>query len=200
MKFIVILLQMFMILNCLLANAQVSSTDPSQSDENALSPRFVALGREASFVCGNFLPNQIEGITELMPLCGGRYGMRLSPKTFLEPQILAGAARAQRYILGSVSFRTDVQFDDLIGSIYAGGDIHYATSPIFDVDPPSETTKLYFGAHVGGAIWAELADNLFFRTDLQFGLNPGTWLFIGFSFVLRFSPGGGQDNASPPSP
>lgn len=164
-----------------------------------VSSKFAAQNREAGFVCGAFLPNQIDGVSELMSLCGGRVGFKLSPKTTLEPQLVGGAARAQRYILGSVSFRGDIQVDDIIGSIYGGGDIHYATSPVYSGTSASgEETKMYFGAHIGGAVWWECTDNLFLRTDLQFNVNPGTSLFVGFSLVLRFSTGGGGDSGGAP--
>lgn len=164
--------------------------DANGADPNALPPRYVAQHHEVGIVCGVFLPNQIEGITEMMSLCGGRAGFKIGQKTFMEPQLLSGAGHAQRYMLGSLSFRGDVQFDDLIGSIYGGADVHYATQPTTTAGAiTGEQTNVYFGFHFGGAIWLELSENLYFRTDMQFNLNPGTSLFVGFSVVLRFDPG-----------
>jgi len=124
-----------------------------------------------------------------MSLCGGRAGFKIGHNTTLEPQLLAGAGKAQTYVLGSLSFRGDVQIDEIVASYYAGADVHEATSPVFNVGAnTTDTTMIYFGAHVGGALWWDMSDNLALRTDLQFNFNPGTSLFLGFSIVLRFDP------------
>ena len=175
------------------ASIALAQADEKQGESGSVSPRFAAMSTEAAFVCGEFLPNQIEGITELMPLCGARAGFKMGKKTFMEGQLVGGSARAQRYILGSFSFRGDLQVDDIVGSFYGGPDIHYATSPTYGTSGANgEQTKMYFGVHIGGAVWWEFTDNLFLRTDLQFNLNPGTSLFVGFSLVLRFGAGGGD--------
>jgi hypothetical protein len=196
MKFIsslhLVVMLLVLTLACPSAFAQY---DPNQTDETGLSARFKAMRNEAGFVCGNLLPSAIEGITELMPLCGARLGFKVGPRTFMEPQFLAGAARGQRYIIGSLSFRGDFQYDDLIWSYYGGGDMHYPTKPDYNTTPPGESTSFYFGLHVGGAIMAELAESLYFRTDLKANINPGSSLYIGFSLVLRFNPGGGAEGA-----
>jgi hypothetical protein len=188
-----------LVLLLVIFSVSASAQQPGNTDPNALNAKFAAQRHEVAVVCGEFLPNQIPGITEMMSLCGGRAGFKIGQKTFLEAQALSGAGRGQRYILGSLNFRGDVQFDDLIGSIYLGGDIHYATQPDYTVSPTSEETNMYFGFHFGGAIWAEITENLYFRTDMQFGLNPGTSLFAGFALVLRFDPGGAGGNEPPPT-
>jgi hypothetical protein len=190
MKFIMSLMLMVMTLASSSALAQL---DPNQTDETGLTARYKTMRNEAGFICGNLLPSAIEGITELMPLCGARLGFKVGQRTFMEPQFLAGAARAQRYIIGSLSFRGDFQYDDLIWSYYGGGDMHYPTRPDNNSVPPGESTNFYFGLHVGGAIMAELAESLYFRTDLKCNINPGSSLFIGFSLVLRFNPGGNEN-------
>jgi hypothetical protein len=175
------------------------TTDPNAPDDNGVNPRFSMMTKEVAAVCGVFLPSDIPGITEYMSLCGARFGFKIGPKTTMEPQLIAGAGKSQRYILGSLSFRGDFQLDDIIGSVYGGPDIHYATAPITDPTglAVGEQTNLYFGAHLGGAVWWEFSENFYLRTDLQFNLNPGTSLFVGFSLVMRFDPSSGQDNSPP---
>jgi len=178
-----------------------AQTDPKQNNDGTVNARFASMIHELSAVCGPFLPNQIPGITEYMALCGGRVGFKVGRNTMLESQVLAGAGKAQRYILGSLSFRGDVQLDDIIASYYGGADVHYATSPVFNAGTnTTESTSIYFGAHVGGALWWEMTDNLAFRGDLQFFFNPGTALFLGFSLVLRFDPQGQEAAATTPPP
>jgi hypothetical protein len=183
-----------------LAQQPDDPNDPNKKDDGTVNAKFAAMTREAGAICGVFLPNAIPGITELMPLCGGRAGFKIGHNTMLEPQMLAGSSKGQQYLLGSLSFRGDMQMDDLIGSFYGGGDIHYATAPVYTgTTATSSETNIYFGVHVGGAIWWELTDNLFLRTDLQMNLNPGTSLFVGFSLELRFASGsgGGEIGAAP---
>lgn len=171
-----------------------------QNEENSsgqIPAKFSVMSKEATFLCGPFLPNQIEGITESMPLCGGRLGFRTTQNRYLEFTVLSGASRAQRYILGSMSIRGDTAFDDIIASVYIGGDIHYPTRPFYDAVTgvaTGDSTSIFFGGHIGGAMWAELTDGVYVRSDLKFNLNPGTSLFLGFNIVLRFDPTGDRDN------
>lgn len=168
-----------------------------QPNDGTVNARFASMSHEIAAVCGTLLPNQIPGITEYMALCGGRAGFKIGKNTILEPQLLAGAGRAQRYILGSLSFRGDVQIDDIIASYYGGADVHYATNPVFNAGTnTTESTNVYFGAHVGGALWWDMTENLALRSDLQFFVNPGTALFFGISLALRFDPQG-NDGANP---
>lgn len=171
--------------------------DPNQKEGGDLPPGFLANPVEASVTCGQFLPNQIQGITEMMPMCGGRFGFKISKTSVFEGQGLGGAAVSQRYLIASANFRSDFGMEDFIVSAYFGGDIHYATAPIYNANnvAAGESTNMYYGGHVGGAVWFEASDNVYFRTDLQFFLNPGTALYVGFGVVLKFGAGGGSGGA-----
>ncbi len=194
----ILIITLFTILIGLNSTVYAQAID-EKKDDGHVPGNFRAQTKEASFVCGPFLPNQIAGITELMALCGGRFGIKINQKTFMETMILSGSGRGQRYLMGSASFRADVAYEDIIASAYLGADIHYPTAPIYDSAglATGETTSIYFGGHVGGAMWAQLGDSTYFRTDMKFNLSPGTSLFIGFSLVLRFDPGSDQENAGP---
>ena len=187
-------LQMVMVI---LANPAVAQTDQNQPNDGSVNPRFAAMTKEIAAVCGPFLPNQIPGITEIMSLCGGRFAFRLGRNTMLESQLITGAGSAQTYSLGSISFRGDVQIDEIIASYYAGADVHDVTSPVFNSGAATTSANnIYFGAHVGGALWWDISDVFATRVDLQFMFNPGTSLFLGFSLVLRFDPQDQQQGAS----
>lgn len=187
---------LLLIVNTVFSLTAFGQEDPSKASEGDLSPKFASQTKEVGIACGEFLPSQIPGMSEVMGLCGGHLGFKIAPKTFLEPQLLAGAGKAQKYLLGSLSFRGDFQIDEMVGSVYGGGDIHYATTPVFNGGVATgDSTNVYFGAHLGGAIWFDLTDNLYFRGDMQFLVNPGTSLFIGFGLVLRFA--GGSDQGAP---
>lgn len=132
---------------------------------------------------GPLLPNQIRGMTEIMPVWGARYAIPIR-KGHLE----IGAANAQSYgtsyYNGSASYRGDFNLDDMYALAYAGLDVHYW-------NPPSEPYNMIFGFHAGGGFAANLGDLLWFRTDMKFNVNPGTALYIGFGLEWR-QPGGGE--------
>jgi hypothetical protein len=171
------------------AFAQAANSD-GEKKEDQLDPKFAAMSREVGFVCGEFLPSQIPGINEMMALCGGHVGIKVGDAAFFEPELLSGAGHAQRYIIGSASFRGDIQMDDFVVSSSIGADIHYATQPTNLSSAPGEQTNLYFGGHVGAALWWEFSQNFALRTDMQFYFNPGTSLFVGIGVVMRFAPEG----------
>ncbi len=180
---------------------QISQAFAQQQKEekDGLPPRYAAQRKEASFFCGPFLPNQIKGITELMTLCGARLGFKINDNTWLESSFISGSGSAQQYKIGSLSFRTDVAYDDIIASFNIGGDVHMATQPLYDAfgNTSGDQSNIYLGGHAGGSLWAKINDALYLRTDMTFNFSPGTSLFIGFGLVFRFDPGsGGQDSGS----
>ena len=178
--------------------AQSFAQQPTDTErkEGELDPKFAAMGREVGFVCGEFLPNQIPRITEMMALCGGHVGFKVADALFFEPQILAGAGHAQKYLIGSASIRGDFQVDDFILSADIGADIHYATEPANLLSSVASQTDIYFGGHVGSMLWWEISQFFALRMDMQFYLNPGTSLFVGVGLVMRFDPGSGSGNSS----
>jgi hypothetical protein len=146
--------------------------------------------KEAAIICGRFLPDQIRGVTENFAMCGARVGLRTAPGSFMDFQFLNGGGYGTRYMLGSVSFRGDVEMYDVIGSMYIGGDLHFANRPVPDAATGSEQTDIFAGGHIGGAVAVDMSDSAYIRTDFQFNLNPGTSLFVGVSLVYRFDPAG----------
>ncbi|MBK9294615.1 MAG: hypothetical protein IPM57_09240 [Oligoflexia bacterium] len=193
---IISLMHIFIALAALPSFAQ---EEQEEAKIGGVPAKFATMSKEVSFLCGPFLPNQIEGITEGIPLCGGRFAFKTANNRYLEINFLSGSSKAQRYILGSLSIRGDTAFDDIIASVYVGGDIHYPTRPFYDPTTgiaTGDSTSIYFGGHLGGALWAELTDGLYVRSDLKFNLNPGTSLFLGFNLVLRFDPSSDQQNTN----
>jgi hypothetical protein len=174
------------------AFGQTQDQQQGEENKNGLSPHFSAMSKEAEFLCSQFLPNAIEGITELMTLCGGRFGMRTGSGSFVEGTFISGAGRGQRYTMGSLALRGDYALDDFIGSMFIGPDLHYATNPVYSGTGVGEDTKIYIGFHVGGSIWWELNDVAYLRTDLKFNFNPGNSLLVMVGLVLRFDPAGEQ--------
>ncbi len=132
---------------------------------------------------GPLLPNQIQGMTEIMPVWGVRYGLPVR-KGMLEMGVANARAYGVEYYNISASIRGDYNIDDMYALIYAGIDSHYYS-------PNGAPFNMYFGAHVGGGFAAHLGDLLWFRTDMKFNVNPGTALYIGFGLEWRMAAGEG---------
>lgn len=187
------LLGIFALLGSVKVYAQAQD---AEKKEGGLPSRFAMERKEAGFFCGPFLPNQIPGISELMPLCGARVGLKVNENTWMEPSFLSGSGHAQQYRIASLGFRTDMAYDDIIASLYAGPSIHFATQPLVDAAGNSigDQTNIYIGGHLGGSLWAKINDVFYFRSDMSFYLSPGTSLYIGFGVVFRFDPGGSGES------
>lgn len=139
-------------------------------------------GDEFGIHTGPLLPNQIEGMTEIQPMWGARYGTSFR-KGFLELSFANSRANGVIYYNGFVSYRYDVVVEGIVGMFYAGLDVHQWSSP------PSDATTIVGGGHIGSGMLFPLGDTMWFRTEMKFNLNPGTALYIGFGFVLRFPDG-----------
>ena len=153
--------------------------EETPSTEDQLSPQFIGMSKEASLGCALLLPGNVPGVPNMMDLCGGTYAFKIAPTGMLESRLMMGNGSGQSYYLGSFSYRGDMYLNDLIVSVYGGLDIVDANS------------IMYGGISVGGAIWWEITDAFFLRSDLELQINPGTSMLILFSAVLRFDAGGG---------
>lgn len=165
-----------------LSTAPVHAQD-EKADAGAGGGETSKFGNMYGIHTGPLLPNQIPGMTEIMPLWGIRYGIPVRKGT-LETGIASARAKGVEYYNGSVSIRGDYNIDDLFALVYAGLDTHYYS-------PNGSPFTMYFGAHVGGGFAAHLGDLLWFRSDMKFNVNPGTALYIGFGLEWRAAPGEG---------
>lgn len=156
-----------------------AQTPPAGGGENA-GPH----GSEFSIHTGPLLPNQIEGMSEIQPVWGLRYGMPTG-KGMLEFGLANSRAEGVLYYNFSGSYRYDLVLEEVTGFIYFGLDVHQWSSP------PTDTTRIAPGAHVGGGMMLPLGDSIWFRSEMKFNMNPGTALYIGFGLVVRFPGGGG---------
>jgi hypothetical protein len=138
---------------------------------------------ELGFHLGNLLPNQIEGVTEIMGIGGGRMGFRLSPGTYFEGGMIAGNGEGAQWKNAHLDLRMDTPVESLVAIAYIGGD-----TVIFKGADHGQ--KLVFGGHAGGGIQAHMGGVAWFRGDMKFGFGPGTSLYIGFGVVLRMGGGG----------
>lgn len=145
---------------------------------------------EFGFHLGNLLPNQINGVSEIMGLGGARAGFRLSPGTYAEGGIIMGNGEGVQWKNIHTDVRMDVPIENIVGLATVGADaIYYKGNGM-------SATKLLFGGHVGGGVRAHISGNTWFRTDMKFSFGPGTSLYFGFGFEWRVGGGGGGGGAS----
>lgn len=139
-------------------------------------------GFEMGAHLGKLLPNQIGGVTEIVPQWGFRTGWATGSHSAMEVGAIMGKGEGADWTNASVSLRMDIPIETLTGIALIGIDVtHYQ-----GVNTPKKT---FGGGHIGGGIMALIADELWFRSDMKFNVNPGTSLYFGFGFLLRFAGG-----------
>lgn len=138
---------------------------------------------EAGFHLGNLLPNQIDGVTEIISIGGARAGFRIAPESYVEAGMIMGNGEGVEWKNLHLDIRMDIPVENLVGIAYLGADSTYYQGV-------GRGTKLIFGGHAGGGIQAHVSGSVWFRGDMKFGFSPGTSLYIGAGFVFRLGGGG----------
>lgn len=141
-----------------------------------------ATGSDAPFELGvhigSLLPNQIDGVTEIMGLGGARMGFRLAPGQYAEFGFITGNGSGQEWKNVHADLRMDIPVENLVGVAFVGADTTY-------FKPIDEGTRIIFGGHVGGGLQTHLSGSAWFRGDMKFSFSPGTTLYIGFGLEWR---------------
>jgi hypothetical protein len=141
------------------------------------------VGSEMGFHVGRLLPDQINGLTEIISGWGVRYGMKTS-RGFIELGGNFHSGEGSTYNTLSVSMRGDIPVESLVAEVFAGFDLAQISTPLMG------ESSYVGGGHVGGGIMALIGGDVWFRSDMKFNINPGTSLYIGFGFEIRFAEGG----------
>lgn len=137
-------------------------------------------GSEISLFVGSLLPNQIEGVTEILPVFGGRYGFKTGSFGVVELGLSNSHAQGVDFSTFSGSLRADLPpIDQFTGFFYGGLDFNYYR-PVNSDSRKSET-----GLHVGTGLTVHMSDSLWLRSDLNFMVQPGTSLSILFGLVYK---------------
>ena len=132
---------------------------------------------------GNLLPNQIEGVTEILGLGGVRAGTRIGNMSFAEAGLIMGNGSGVQWKNAHVDARIDIPVENLVALAYVGIDAYY-----YKVG--SNSAKAAFGGHAGGGIHALITGSIWVRGDMKFSFSPGTSLYVGFGIEFRFPDGG----------
>lgn len=142
-------------------------------------------GQDFSLFVGYKLPNQIDNVTEILPLFGARYGFESSFGN-LEFALENSNAEGVGWTSFGVSLRAEGSVAHGISSlIYAGPSLHY-------FQPAGESSRKFdYGVHFGVAGLMLVSDTLWLRSDLKFTGGPGTALDLLIGLMFR-APGSGS--------
>jgi hypothetical protein len=143
-------------------------------------------GSDLSLHMGYLLPNQIDGVTEILPVYGARYAFGLGSVGSLELGFGNSHAEGVDFTTFTASLRGDVPVAPDIAGIFYGGVDEVWYRPVTD-----ETRKLETGVHFGTGVMFKVTNTLWLRTDLKFMGGPGTSLYLGFGLAFRDAAAGG---------
>ncbi|MES2856075.1 MAG: hypothetical protein V4692_09440 [Bdellovibrionota bacterium] len=146
---------------------------------SAFAQSGAAGGSEINVYMGTMLPNQIDGVDEILPVFGGRYSF----DTNIGMIELGGTnshARGIDFTTIEANLRHDVPIDEgVIGLIGGGLDFNW----YIPKNESSRKAETGFNITAGGMM--SVSQTFWLRTDLKFMGGPGTSLTLLFGFVFR---------------
>jgi hypothetical protein len=139
-------------------------------------------GSDMSFFVGYMLPNQIDNVTQILPVFGGRYSLGIPNVGGLEFEGLNTHSNGVDFTSVAMSLRGEIPVIQGINAlIYGGPDLHYYI-------PSGSSSRLTdYGVHFGVAGMMFVTDTLWLRSDLKFLGGPGTQLQLLFGLLFRGS-------------
>lgn len=128
---------------------------------------------------GRLLPNKVNGVSEILPLWGLRLGYDFGTNFILEGGNTFGEEEDVDWSNFYLSFRTNMDIQDLIGTVYLGFD---------GTKYEGADNKSHFvgGTHFGGGLLADLSKYVQLRLDMKFNVKPATSLYIAGGLQFRF--------------
>jgi hypothetical protein len=135
---------------------------------------------EYSFYLGEDLPTAIDGVTEILPVFGGRYGLQTARVGTVEFGFFNTHAKGVDFTTVEASLRGSSPISPGIDGVFYGGlDFNYYR-PTTDED---RTTA--YGVHVGAGVVMSVTDTVSLRGDLKFMGGPGSNLYLLFGVVFK---------------
>lgn len=128
---------------------------------------------------GPYLPDHVEGVTELLPSWGMLYAFGEGDFGY-EFSWMNANAKATQYNNASIAMRLEIPIADLFGLFMAGVDAHYYQGP------EDQTFRFSPGAHVAAGVSGHIFRKAWGRALMKFNLNPGTALYFGFGLAIRW--------------
>lgn len=143
------------------------------------------------FKTGSFLPNDIAGVRELLPIWGVKMGHPISESLSMEYDVDFANAKGVTYYLAYLSLRHDFALGKILPMFFLiGVDGHYYKRIDTYGEITGNLTEYPFqftgGWHLGFGTETEIYGDLLFRTDFRMGFGPGTQLVVSVAIVNRF--------------
>jgi len=134
-------------------------------------------GFEYGLHIGKLLPNDISGITEIIPLWGARLGHSWS-RYHLEAGYMSGSDLGVEWSNAHFGLRLDLPIEQLVGFVTFGADLQR-------YKPLNESTSVTSGGYFGGGILSKIDPDIWFRIDMKFNVKPGTSMYFGLGIMIR---------------
>jgi hypothetical protein len=149
-------------------------SSPALAQDNAIDG-----SSDLSLHVGYLLPNQIPGVTEIMPVFGARYA---TPFLGTMGEFAFGNTHAEGvdFTTFSAGARVDLpEIDQFVGFVTAGFDFHWY------IPNGSTSRQTETGFHLGTGLMMRAVESLWLRSDIKLMAQPGTALYIGFGVMFR---------------
>ena len=140
-------------------------------------------GDDVSLFIGDMLPNQISGVSDILPVFGGRYGFQTGLGT-----IEAGGANSHAQGVDFTTLDLSLRGEQPIaqgvsGLIYGGADFNWY------IPEGSTDRQTAWGFHIGVGGAMAVTDTLSLRADIKFMAGPGTSLYFLVGALFRTGSG-----------
>lgn len=140
---------------------------------------------------GSYLPYDIEGVRELLPIWGFFLGHSVSETLALEYDFNIAHAKGVVYYLAYFSLRHDFIVNNVLPLFFTiGVDIHHYKRKDSYGEITGNRTEYPFntitGWHVGAGTETQIYGDLYFRSDFRMGFSPGRQLLVTIAGVYRW--------------
>lgn len=136
-------------------------------------------GSDINLFVGSHLPNQIPGVTEILPVFGARYGLGTGLGKF-EFGFMNTHAQGVDFTTLEASLRGEIPVGEgIVALIYGGADLNYYR-PEGEFDRRSEV-----GLHIGAGALVHVAETFWLRGEFKLMGGPGVSLYMIAGIVFR---------------
>lgn len=141
---------------------------------------------------GSFLPYEVPGVAELLPMAGVKISHSVSSTMGLEYDIDFANAKGTTYYLAYFSLRHDFAVGNVLPMFFLlGVDLHYYKGA--DVYGSLSNSFLYEqefrfsgGWHASVGSETLVYGDIWMRADVRMGFSPGRQLSVSFAGIYRF--------------
>ena len=166
-------------IGCLIVVSLLSFSIESWSQDSGATPH----GDDISLFIGSMLPNQIDGVTDILPVFGGRYGFQTGLGT-----IEAGGSNTHAKGVDFTNLDLSLRGEQPVapgvsGLIYGGADFNWY------IPQGSSDRQSVWGFHLGVGGAMTVTDTVSLRGDIKFMAGPGTSLLFLIGVLFRTGSG-----------